>query len=278
MPAIARDFLMSHLHLHGLLASSVVALVCAVPRASLAGEDSDAARKAQNPLEDMISVPFENTFNFGVGANDDMQYVLNIQPVIPLRLSKDWNLITRTIVPIIYQPLLLPGVGKTGGLGDIQTSLFLSPRGSGPIIWGIGPIFSFPTATDNALGTGKLSIGPTAAALTIQGRWLVGVLFNQLFSVAGKSDRRAVSRMLIEPFINYNLDAGWYLTSSPIIIADWKADTDKWSVPVGGGVGKLFLIGKAPINTSLQAFYYVAHPAIDASWSLRLNVQLLIPE
>jgi hypothetical protein len=269
---------MSHRHLHGLLASSVAALVCAVPRASLAGEDSDVARKAQNPLEHMISVPFENNFNFGVGADDDMQYVLNLQPVIPFGLTRDWNLITRTIVPIIYQPLLQPGVGKTGGLGDIQTSLFFSPRGSGAVIWGIGPIFSFPTATDSALGTGKLSIGPTAAALTIQGRWLVGVLFNQLFSVAGKSDRRAVSQMLIEPFINYNLDDGWYLTSSPIIIADWKADTDKWSVPVGGGVGKILWVGKAPINTSLQAFYYVAHPAIGANWSLRLTVQFLLPE
>jgi hypothetical protein len=265
-------------HLNGLLALAVVALVCAAPRASLAGEDSDVARKAQNPLEHMISVPFENNFNFGVGTDDDMQYVLNLQPVIPFGLTRDWNLITRTIVPIIYQPLLIPGVGKTGGLGDIQASFFLSPRGSGAIIWGIGPIFSFPTATDNALGTGKLSIGPTAAALTIQGRWLVGVLFNQLFSVAGKSNRQAVSQMLIQPFINYNLDDGWYLTSSPIIIADWKAETDKWSVPVGGGMGKILWIGKAPINTSFQAFYYVAHPAIGPTWSLRLTVQFLLPE
>ena len=137
------------------------------------------AKAAQNPVAKLISVPFQNNFNFGVGPNNTMQYILNFQPVIPISLSEDWNLITRTIMPIINQPSPAPGVRSAFGLGDINPTFFLSPAKSEKFIWGVGPTFTFPTATDPMLGSGKYSAGPAVVALTMQGHWVVGALANQ---------------------------------------------------------------------------------------------------
>ena len=137
------------------LGFALLLLVACVPGLAEAQDDAELAKKTQNPVADLISVPFQNNVNFGVGPNDDVQYILNIQPVIPFRLTEDWNLISRTIVPLIYQPELAPGVGEVFGLGDIQQSLFLSPAKPGKLIWGVGPILQFPTATDDSLGQGK---------------------------------------------------------------------------------------------------------------------------
>jgi hypothetical protein len=244
-------------------------------------EESQAelAKKTQNPVADLISVPLQSDFNFGVGPKDDLQYVLNIQPVVPFHLTESWNLITRTILPLIYQPELAPGVGDVFGLGDIQLSLFLSPAKPGHLIWGVGPIFSFPSATDDVLGSGKFSIGPSVVGLTIQGHWVIGALVNNLFSVAGDSDRKTVNQMLIQPFLNYNLPDGWYVTSAPIITADWEANSDdRWTVPVGGGVGKILRLGKLPLNAQLQAFYNVVRPDSTAEWQLRVQLQFLFPK
>ena len=189
----------------------------------------------------MISLPLQNNTNFGVGPGDDVQNVLNIQPVIPVNLSENWNLITRTIAPVIYQPELVPGSGSEFGLGDINTTLFLSPAKPGKIIWGAGPVLSFPTASDRVLGTDQWSAGPSVVALTIQGPWVVGALANNLWSYAGDDDREDVNQFLLQYFINYNLPDGWYISSAPIITANWEADSgNKWTVPFGGGVGKIF--------------------------------------
>jgi hypothetical protein len=221
-----------------LLLLTLAALSFTSPQSSGAEEAEDLAKQTQNPVADLIRVPLQSNFHFGVGPNDGLLYILNIQPVIPFRLTNDWNLITRTIVPLISVPELGPGVGDTFGLGDIQLSLFLSPAKPHGIIWGVGPVVSFPSATDDALGTGKYSVGPTAAALAIEGPWVVGALVNNLFSVGGDSKRRDVNQMLVQPFINYNLPAGWYLTSSPMITADWKAAADqRWTVPVVAASG-----------------------------------------
>jgi hypothetical protein len=141
----------------------------------------------------------------------------------------------------------------------------------------VGPTFTIPTATDSKLGSGKFSLGPTAVALTIQGPWVFGALINNQWSVAGWGDKD-VNQMLLQPFVNFNLPHGWYLTSSPIMTANWKADSgDKWTVPVGGGVGKLFKLGKLPINTSLQAYYNAERPKNASDWQLRFQVQFLLP-
>ena len=239
----------------------------------------DLAKAAQNPVADLISLPFQNNTNFGVGPGNDVQNVLNIQPVIPFKLGANWNLITRTIAPLIYQPELVPGAGSTFGLGDINTTLFLSPAKPGKLIWGLGPAFSFPTATDDVLGTDKWSAGPSVVALTINGPWVIGGLASNLWSYAGDDDRADVNQFLFQYFINYNMADGWYLSSAPIITANWEADSgNQWTIPFGGGVGKIFKIGKQAMNAQMQAFYNVEKPDGGADWTLRLQLQFLFPK
>ena len=262
-----------------LLAVSTAVLALVAVSAAQPASEGDLAKKTQNPVSDLISVPFESNFNFGVGPNDDLQYILNVQPVMPFRLSEDWNLITRTIIPLIDQPELGPGVGDVFGLGDIQLSLFLSPAKSGALIWGIGPIFQFPTATDDALGSDKWSAGPTAAALTIRGPWVLGALVNHLWSLAGDDDRADVNQTLIQPIVTYNLPGGWFLTSVPYITANWETDgDDRWTVPIGIGVGKVHRFGTLPVDLELASYYNVVRPDDAAEWPLRFRINLLFPK
>jgi hypothetical protein len=260
--------------------------------------EEELAKKTQNPVADLISVPLQSNFNFGAGFNHNkMIYVLNVQPVIPMRIAEDWNLITRVIMPIINQPNLAPSFGglvpsTTGtGFGDFNPTFFLSPAKPGELIWGVGPTITLPTATDRDLGSGKWSMGPAGVALTMQGHWVFGALLNNQWSVGGWGDK-PVNAFLLQPFINYNLPDGWYLTSSPVLTANWKADKagDVWTVPLGAGVGKLFRlgnlvtslkdqpIGKLPINTQLAAYGIVATPEFGPKWQLRFQIQFLFPK
>ena len=240
----------------------------------------DLAKAAQNPIADMISVPLQSNFNFRVGPHDQLQYVLNIQPVVPITLNEEWNLITRWITPVISQPPLTVTGDRAFGLGDINPSFFFSPKQpTHGIIWGIGPTVVFPTGTDKTLTAGKYSLGPTFVALTIEGPWVLGVLVNNVWSVAGKNNRDSVNAMTLQPFVNYNFAGGWYLTSSPIVTANWETGHgDRWTVPVGGGFGRVFKIGEQPVNMQLAAYYNVARPTGAADWQLRAQIQLLFPK
>ena len=239
----------------------------------------ELAKQSQNPIANLISVPLQNNFYFGAGSKNRTIYSGLIEPVIPIHITDDWNVITRTILPIINQPSLFPGMSSATGLGDLNPTFFLSPAKPGELIWGLGPTFTLPTATDSLLGNGKFSMGPAAVVLTIQGHWLFGALMNNQWSVAGWGQKN-VNAFLLQPFVNYNLPDGWYLTSVPIMTANWKADKagDVWTVPLGGGVGKLFKIDKLPIDTQLQAFGNVARPEDGAKWQLRFQIKLLFPE
>jgi hypothetical protein len=239
---------------------------------------SEIAKQAQNPIASVISVPLENDFYPHTGVDKEDSYVLEMKPVVPFKLSSDWNLITRTIIPIIQVPDLSPTIQGTSGLGDIQTSLFFSPAKVGKVIWGAGPVISLPTATEDILETKKTSIGPTAVALTIQGHWLFGALVQNLFSVAGPSERPDVNQMLLQPFVNYNMRHGWYLTSSPIITSNWEVSNNRWTVPVGGGVGRIVHFGKIPVSTYAQVFRNVERPDGTTSWSARFQMQFLFPK
>ena len=240
--------------------------------------ETNLAEQAQNPVAELISLPFQNNFGFGIGPNNVTQWVLNVQPVIPFSLGPDWNLITRTIMPIINQPSPALGIDSAFGLGDINPTLFLAPAGSANFIWGVGPTFTVPSATDSKLGSGKWSAGPAAVALTMQHPWVVGALANTQWSFAGWGDKY-VTQTLIQPFVNYNFEKGLYLVSAPIITCDREAEGgNRWTVPLGGGVGKIFHLGKLPINTQLQAFYNVATPDNGPDWQLRFQIQLLFPK
>lgn len=260
-----------------LLSAIMMTMLCGAT-AYAEATNEDLAKKTQNPISDLISVPFQNNTNFGLGPYDRTQNILNIQPVIPFHLTDNINLISRTIAPIIRQPDLFDS-GHTDGLGDISLSLWFSPKDSGEIIWGVGPHLVFPTATDNVLGTEKWSAGPTAVALTIQGPWVVGGLVNQYWSYAGKGNRDKVSQFLVQPFVNYNFQGGFYLVSSPIITANWEAASgNKWVTPIGGGVGKIFKIGKLPLNAQTQAFYNVEQTTFGPDWTLRFQLAFLFPK
>jgi hypothetical protein len=239
-------------------------------------ESADKLREAaQNPVANLISIPLQNNTNFDYGPLHRPQNVLNVQPVIPFKLTEDWNLITRWVTPVIYQPRLSLTDGAELGLGNIQPSFFLSPAKPGKLIWGVGPVFWLPTATGNTLGVNKWGAGPSAVVLTIQDHWVYGVLVNNIW--AGTQNQR-VNQMLIQPFLNYNMADGWYLTSVPVITANWLAkSSDRWTVPVGGGIGRLFKVGKLPINAQVQAFYNVVKPESGPDWTLRFQIQALFP-
>ena len=247
------------------------------------GEDLRA--KTQNPVGAMISLPFKFTADFG--APDGTAFFLNVQPVIPVTVG-DWNLINRVIAPLVSVEGFIEGTpeipeGEEGngatGLGDINYSVYLSPAAPGKYIWGIGPSLNLPTATDDQLGSGKWSAGATAVVLTQPKPWTLGVLGRQLWSFAGDSDRSEVNQFLLEPFVNYNMDKGWYLITDMIITANWQADSgDRWTVPLGGGVGKIFKIGGQAMNSRLEAYYNVEKPDGAPDWSTSFTIQFLFPK
>lgn len=238
-------------------------------------DGDDLAKAAQNPVADLISVPFQQNFNWT--KNNDFIWLMNVQPVIPFKVSEKWNLISRTIIPVYALGNAPVGVDSVG-MADINASFFFSPSKPSKFIWGAGPSLQFPTATDPAIASGKWSAGPTAVALYMTGPWVGGGLVNNIWSYAGWGDRD-VNQMLVQPFVNYNLKGGWYLVTAPIILSNWEAPSGEgWSVPVGGGFGRVFPIGKQPINVNLQGYYNVEHPTLGPEWSIRLQIQLLFPK
>ena len=256
----------------------IVLLMC---NSAMAAEQNtqDLAKATQNPLASMISLPFQNNTNFGIGPDDETQNILNIQPVWPFSLNDNWNLVTRTILPVISQPgVLTGGEGRVNGLGDTTFTGWLSPANPGKWIWGVGAAFLIPTATDDALGSDKWGAGPTIVLLTTPGKWVVGSLFSNVWSFAGSGDQD-VNLFTWQYFINYNLEDGWYLTSAPVITANWEASSgEKWTVPFGAGFGKIFHIGKQAINGSAHAYFNVEKPTYGAEWTLRLQLQFLFPK
>jgi hypothetical protein len=244
-----------------------------------AEDAAELSHLAQNPIAKLVSVPTQNNLTFGVGPDDGRVDVLNLEPVVPFNIGDNWNVISRTIIPFVHAPSLASGMDSLDGRGDVSLSLYVSPAKAGSLIWGVGPSFTFDTATDDALGQGKFSAGVSAVGLTIRGHWLIGALVTDVASVAGPSDRKDVHQMLVQPFINYNLPGGWYLASSPIITADWKArGGDQWTVPLGGGAGRTFKIGKQAFNAYVQAFGNVVRPDDAGDWTLRAQISLLFPK
>jgi len=263
----------------------LLSLVCLASTSMLHADDSLAAA-AQNPIASMISLPIDTSVDFG--ADNGTAVVANIQPVIPTSLG-EWNLVSRFILPVAYLegaiggtsgiPELPPGDSKSVfGLGDINYTGFFSPAKAGKIIWGVGPSVSVPSATDTLLGSGKWSAGPSVVLLTQIKPWSLGILGRQLWSFSGDSDRASVNQTMIQPFINYNLDNGWYLMTDPVILANWSSDGDQWTVPIGGGVGRIFKIGDQAVNAKLRGYYNVVTPDGAPQWSLNMAFVLMFPK
>jgi len=248
-------------------------------RAELSAEE--LAKLAQNPVGNLISLPFQNNTNLHYGPERKAQNILNIQPVIPISVNDDWNIITRTIVPVISMPSLYPGDDRTNGIGDTVFTAFLSPAKPGSLIWGAGPVVQLPTNSNAELGNNNWGLGPSFVVLHLDkgSPWVYGVLANNIWSLTSDQRGGSYNNGLIQPFVNYNFEGGLYLVSAPIATVNWKADDDnKWTVPLGGGVGKIFHFGKLPVNMQLSAYYNVITPDNGPDWQIRAQVQLMFPK
>ncbi len=234
----------------------------------------DLAQAAANPIADLASLPLQLNNDFGLGEFDRSSSVLNVQPVVPFAGGK---VITRTIIPFVWMPDISAGSGTySSGLSDISFTSFYVPS-SGSTMWGIGPVLEFPTGGSQR-GSEKWSAGVSGVALTQPGGWTLGLLANNVWSYAGADDRAGVNKGLVQYFIVYQLGQGWYVNSAPIITVNWKADEgQRWKVPFGGGGGKLFFLGKLPINVQTQAYWYAVKPDVGPNWQWRVQVQTLFP-
>jgi hypothetical protein len=260
-------------------ATVLLLTVLALP--AFAQEAPSLAKEAKNPLANVLNVQFFYDADLNVGPANKTEDVVTFQPLIPFSLNADWSVITRTILPLISQPGLTAGEGWARGLGDTQFSAFLSPARTGRLVWGVGPVFQIPSATNQALGQGKWGAGPTAAAQWSGELWTFGALINNIWSFAGEAGRPAVNQMQLQPEINYTFrsNPNRYLSFAPTITANWTASgSERWTVPVSLGFGQLVTFGKQSVNLQATAYYNVVAPAGTGNWTLELLVQLLFPQ
>lgn len=257
-----------------------VLLVLAASNLAVAQENTAEvlAKEAQNPIASMISLPIQSNIDFDWGPNSDTFAVTNIQPVIPFKLNDDWNLVTRTILPVVSMPGVTPGQSRKWGTSDMLFTSFFVPADSGDWTWGVGPMVQLPTTSNDRLGKDEWGAGASFIALTMPGRWVMGGMVSNLWGIS-EDPGDEINLLTFQPFVNYNLDKGWYLTFSPIITANWEAESDqRWTIPLGGGVGKVFKVGSQAMNAQMQYYYHLRKPDITGDWSIRLQLQFMFPK
>lgn len=255
--------------------------------------EEDLAKASQNPIGNIISLPMQNNTFFNVGPDEKWANSFQLQPVYPINFGK-FNLINRMIIPINHlesQDITVPVEGQlksetvtfesgsATGLGNITWQGFISPAEPSKLIWGVGPVVQLPTNTDDQLGGDKWSAGPGFVSLAMPGKWVIGCLGYNIWDFAGDSSAESVNTFLFQYFVNYNLEKGWYIKSSPVITANWEADNDqRWTVPFGIGIGRLVKFGKQPVDFLVQPFWYAEKPDNGPDWSLQLQVKFLFPK
>jgi hypothetical protein len=238
--------------------------------------DADLAKKLANPVADLISAPIQSNYDFGIGPGDGTKWTTNIQPVIPFGINGEWNVISRTILPVIDQNGIAPGgLSDAFGLGDTLQSFFFSPKSSDPI-WGLGPAFLIPTATDPLLGSEKWAAGPTAVVLKQDGPWTCGALANHLWDYAGDDGRGSVNATFFQPFASYITPTKTTFTVNSETSYDWH--NDQWIVPVNFVVSQLLKVGGQPLQIFAGARYYLETPAGSPDWGLRFGITFLFPK
>lgn len=270
-----------------LLSKSLVAciFVCTANFASAQGSGegssggSDLAKKLSNPVADLISVPFQYNYNDGYGPNGQgQQSYINVQPVIPISISPTWNVISRTIVPIVHQDGLVPGAGSQTGLGNTIQSFFFSPKAptNAGLVWGVGPVAQIPTAT-NGIAPNQWGLGVTGVALKQSGPWTAGALANHIWSVTGDDRYGKMSATYLQPFLSYTTDKATSYTINTESTYDWESS--QWSVPINLSVAQVVKLGKQPVQLSLGARYWAESPKDGPEgWGARFQFTFLFPK
>jgi hypothetical protein len=250
-------------------------------QASAGGSEADLAKQLANPISSLISVPFQFNYDCCFGPDDASKYTLNIQPVIPFSLTEDWNLIVRTIVPVVYLEAPAATLDDEFGLSDTLQSFFFSPsQPVNGITWGVGPAFLWPTATDPGLGTEKWGVGPTAVILRQQGGWTYGALANHIWSYAdtggGDDERPDVNQTFLQPFISHTFPNSVQITVNAESTYDWEAD--EWTVPINAGVSRVFNFGGQRVSLGVQGRVYAVSPDDGPEWGARAVATFLFPK
>jgi hypothetical protein len=240
-----------------------------------ASAEGKLAKIATNPIANMITIPFQFNFNFGMTDYDRYGTVLNIQPVIPFRLNAKWNVVTRTMIPLMQKPLNEPN-GSTYGIGNTNMSMFLTPAITNKLIWGVGPALNIPTSSSPELGGDAFGLGPSIMVMYMTGdHWAFGINANQTWSY--KSDD--LNAFFGQYMIIYNIKKGWFVNTMPTIKADFNESSgNQWTVPIGLGGGKVEKIGKQPFKFQLQGYYTAVKPEGGADWTLQASLFILFPK
>jgi len=239
---------------------------------------TELAKQTQNPVASLVSVPLQSNFNIHTGPFNRLQYEGLLQPVVPLGLTDEWNVIVQPIIPFVGQPV--GASSSTFGLGDIALQTYFTPQHTGNVIWGVGPIGQFPTRTAPVLGEGMWGAGLGGVALVQPGPWVIGTLLNHVWSIGSPGpDQQAFSLTTIQPFINYNFGHGTAIAFTSQMTRDGaQPEGQQWTVPLGGQVSQILPIGHQPIQLSAGAFYNVARPSGVSDWQVRFQVTLLFPK
>ena len=254
----------------------LVCLALIVGGSNLFAQSADElAKQTQNPVANLISMPFQGNWDFGIGDREATSTTLNIQPVVPFGLTNEWNVILRVIMPVQSQPA--ENGERFTGMGDTTMTVFLSPAQTGKLIWGAGPALLLPTATNQELGTEKFGIGPSVVALVQPGKWTVGALWNHIWSVDGANDRADVNQMYLQPFANYNFGQGMAVGASMEASTNWEADDQQRTSYLLFSLTKVTMLGRRPVSLAAAAGPALAGPTGRPDWRLRFVATFLFP-